>query len=541
MKSFDPARLRRAPIYSLVVMILVAGKSLAGDWPQWGGTTHRNMASAEKGLPTAFFPGQKKRGGLGFDIGSAKNVKWIAKLGDENYSSPVIAAGRVFIGTNDEGLNDSRYPSTYGGVLKCFDEDDGELIWQLVVPRLEIDRAKVSEDFDDMNLGICSTATVQGDRVYLVSNRCEVLCLDVKGLADGNDGPYTGEATFATPAGQPPITLGEQDADIIWRFDMVRDIPVFPHDASNCSVLVHGDVVYVGTSNGVYDGKVVLPDAPTLIALDRRTGQLIAKDNSRISPNVFHGQWSSPAMAMVNGRNLFFYGGGDGICYGFEPLPGVPSSPAMLTEVWRCDANPHGYRARDGQAIDYWALARGAKKEEFRGDGKLISPNEIIATPVFYEDKIYVTIGQDPLHGRGRGALTCIDPAGTGDVTKSNIVWQYTEIGRSMSTVSVSDGLVYAAETFGKVHCLDAKTGEVQWVFDNEDEIWSSTFVADGKVYFGTRRGLTVLAAGKEKKHLVDIKLGSPVWSIPAAANGILYVASQKNLFAVQDQDEMPE
>jgi hypothetical protein len=110
-----------------------------------------------------------------------------------------------------------------------------------------------------------------------------------------------------------------------------------------------------------------------------------------------------------------------------------------------------------------------------------------------------------------------------------------------MSTVSVADGLVYAAETFGKIHCLDAKTGEVQWVYDTGEEIWSSTFVADGKMYLGTRQGLLVMAAGPQRNMLAHIKLGSAVCSVPSVANGTLYVASQKNLFAVKEENEFPK
>jgi len=497
------------------------------------------MASHEKGLPVRFDPGKKRRDRLGYDPTTTKNVRWFVRLGSENYSSPTIADGRVFIGTNDAGLEDSRFRSTRGGVLMCLDEKTGELNWKLVVPRLEIDRTKVSEDFDDINLGICSTATVDGDRVYIVSNRCEVLCLDVRGLANGNDGPFQDEAKFCVREGDEPVQLASHDADILWRFDMLRDLPVFPHDASNCSVLVHGDYVYVGTANGVYDGKVVLPGAPTLIALSKWNGQLIAKDESHISPNVFHGQWSSPTLGVVGLEQQFFYGGGDGVCYGFKPLAGSISLPTTLQEIWRFDCNPAGYRSRGGQPIDYWKLVRAAK-EEFRADGRLIGPSEIIGTPVFYDGRIYVTIGQDPLHGRGLGALTCIDPTGRGDITKNGTAWQYKEIGRSMSTVSIADGLVYAAETTGKIHCLDAKTGEPQWVHDTGEEIWSSTFVADGKVYVGTRRGLVVLAAGRKSEYLSDMKLGSAVWSVPAAANGVLYVASQRNLWAVEEQHELP-
>ena len=182
--------------------------------------------------------------------------------------------------------------------------------------------------------------------------------------------------------------------------------------------------------------------------------------------------------------------------------------------------------------IDYWALVRGAPKQ-LDADGMLVSPSEVIGTPVVSGDRLYVAIGQDPVHGPGRGALSCLRIDGTGDVTRTHAVWQYLSIGRSLSTVSLAGGLVYAAEHAGKVHCLDAATGNLLWVHDTREEIWSSTFVVDGKVYIGTRKGLTVLRAGRERQHIADIRLGTPVWSVPTAANGTLFVASQKNLWAV--------
>jgi outer membrane protein assembly factor BamB len=532
-------RLRLLLVAGILLGSPGAGAARADDWTQWGGGAMRNMASRETGLPATFHPGRKNRERLGFDPATAKDVRWIARLGSENYSAPVVADGRVYIGTNDEDLDDPRLRPTRGGVLLCLDERTGGLLWRLVVPRLEIDRSKVSEDFDDMNLGICSTATVDGDCVYVVTNRCEVVCLDADGLADGNDGPFQDESRFPVPEGAEPIELHDRDADILWRFDMLRDLPVFPHDASNCSVLIVGDHAYVGTANGVYDGKVVLPTAASLIVLDKRTGGLLARDDGRISAGTFHGQWSSPTLAEVGGRKLVVYGGGDGCCHGFEPLaagakPAADGKPSILPQAWRFDCNPPGYRSRGGAPIDYWALVRGGPRE-LDAEGMLVSPSEVIGSPVFHGNRIYVGIGQDPVHGPGRGALSCIAIDGRGDITRSGRVWQYLGIGRSLSTVSVVDGLVYAAEHAGKVHCLDAATGRLHWVHDTREEIWSSTLVADGKVYIGTRKGLTVLAAGPERKHLADIRLGSAVWSVPVAANGTLFVASQRNLWAVAE------
>ncbi|MFM9009839.1 MAG: PQQ-binding-like beta-propeller repeat protein [Planctomycetota bacterium] len=517
----------------LIAALACGERLVAADWTQWGGGTHRNLVSHESGIPASFHPGAKRRDRLGFDPATAKNVRWMVRLGSENYSCPVVADGRVYIGTNDEDLDDPRFAPTRGGVLLCLDERTGRPVWRLVCPRLEIDRSKVSEDFDDMNLGICSTATVEGEFVYLVTNRCEVLCLDADGLADGNDGPFTAEGEFSVPAGREPLELGPADADIVWKFDMLRDLPVFPHDAANCSVLIVGDHLYVGTANGVYDGTMVLPTAPSLIVLDKRTGRLLAEDDGRISGGVFHGQWSSPSLATFAGTPLVIYGAGDGVCYAFQPWrAGADTSPALLEQAWRFDCNPPGYRDRGGLPIDYWGLVRGGPRDLDR-DGMLVSPSEIIGTPVVDGDRVYVAIGQDPIHGPGRGALSCIAIGGHGDVTETARVWQYTAIGRSLSTVSVADGLVYAAEHAGKVHCLDAATGALVWMYDTREEIWSSTFLVDGKVFVGTRKALVVLAAGRERRKIAEIRLGTPVWSVPTAANGTLFVASQRNLWAV--------
>ncbi len=516
--------------------------AIGADWAQWGGGQRRNLVSRETGIPSAFHAGKKKRDRLGFDPATTKNVRWMVRLGSENYSGPTVAKGRVYVGTNDEDLDDPRFRSTRGGVLMCLDEKTGELVWRLVVPRLEIDRTLVSEDFDDMNLGICSSATVDGGVVYLVTNRCEVVCLDVDGLADGNDGPFRDEATFSVPAGATPVVPGPRDADILWRFDMIRDLPVFPHDAANCSVLVVGNHLYVGTANGVYDGKVVLPTAASLIVLDKQSGKLLARDDGTISADVFHGQWSSPTILESPRGPRIVYGGGDGRCHGFVPLAdgAAPRTPATILERdWVIDCNPPGYRARGDMKIDYWALVRG-KATSVDETGLVVSPNEIIGSPVVVGDRIYVAIGQDPVHGPGRGALSCIAVDGAADGGEARLLWQYTGIGRALSTVAVDDGLVYAAEYAGKVHCLDAETGGLVWFHDTQDEIWSSTLVVDGKVYIGGRKTFTVLSAGRQKKTLAQIKLGSPVWSIPCAANKTLFVASQRNLWAVEEQGEMP-
>lgn len=530
----------RNPFRPLHPRLLLAALPLAlaaicpaagADWAQWGGAAQRNMVAAERGLAASFAPGKKRPDGSGIDLKTAQNVAWAAQLGSETYSSPTVAAGRVYIGSNDAHPGDPKYRSTEGGLLLALDAGTGSVLWRLVCPKLVSNHK--SSQFEEMNLGICGSATVDGDRVYLVTSRCEVVCLDAKGMRNGNDGPFRDEARYTAGPGNRPIPPGPTDADILWLYDMIGQHRVWPHDASNCSPLVYGDCVYVCTGNGVDGEKHPAPLAPSLIVLDKRTGRLVAYDDEKIGQRVFHGQWSSPSLGMVAGRPLILFGAGDGVCYAFEPVAAPSARPVPLKKVWQFQCNPPERLLRDGKPINYWDGDKRNKRGN-NDDGRYIGPSEIVATPVCYHNRVYVSLGQDPVHGRGKGLLWCIDATRSGDISRSGALWRYEGLDRSLSTVAIADGRVYVADRPGVIHCLDADTGRLQWTYDTKAETWASTLLADGKLYVGTRKSFFVLAAGKTPQLLAKIRLGSPAWATPAAANGVLYVASQGYLWAVQ-------
>jgi len=511
-----------------VVGVLGASSAwvIAEDWPTWGNGPGRNMCSDATGVPVTFNPGSSRRDGKGVDMATTENVKWAVELGSHTYGNPTISDGKIIVGTNDAALNDSRIKRTRGGMVLCLDEKTGKRLWQLVVPKfLTKNRAF---NFDHLNLGICAAATIEGDRAYLVTSRGGALCLDMNGLADGNDGAFQDEGQFMAGAGKKAITLDPKiDADIIWYYDMVKDLPVWPQDASSSVVLVHGDLLYMGTANAVDRShkKVPFPDAPSLIVLDKKTGRLVGKDDEKIGRRMLHGQWSSPMLCRAGGKDLIVYGGGDALCYALEPLTVRPDGKvAVLKKVWACDVVPADYRVKDGKKMPY-------QTKHYKFDAKYwgVGPAEIIATPVFYKDRIYVDIGQDPLHGRGDGALTCIDAA------KGTVLWQTKDVNRSLATVSIVDDLLYVADFSGRVFCFDAMTGKQYWKYETTEPMWSSTFVVDGRVYVGTdERHLWVFKAGKELKVLGKTRLRAKMATTPVVANGVMYVASDRYLYALE-------
>ena len=280
----------------------------AGDWPQWGFDAGRNMVSAEKKLPATFEPGKMKADSEEIDPATTKGVRWTAKLGSQSYGNPVIAGGRVFVGTNNESPRDPRIKGDRA-ILAAFDEATGAFLWQLVVPKLG--SGKVNDwEF----LGLTSSPTVEGDRVYAVTNRGEVVCLDVRGMANGNDGPFTDEASYIAGPGAPKVEPGPKDADILWRYDMREELGVFPHNATSSSVLIVGDRLYVTTSNGVDWGHLNIPspNAPSLVVLDKKTGQLLGEEASGTGTRILHSNWSSPTYGKVGDKGMIFFGAGDG-------------------------------------------------------------------------------------------------------------------------------------------------------------------------------------------------------------------------------------
>jgi outer membrane protein assembly factor BamB len=529
---------------SLLAAAFVASGPMAraADWPRWGGPDPgRDMYSPETGLPdhfTANTNGQInfKPGTDEADLHGVPNAKWVVKVGSQSYGNVVVADGKVFIGTNNENPRDPQHQGDRS-ILMCFDEKTGAFLWQLVVPKLA--SGKVN---DWENLGLLSSPNVENNRVYLVTSRCEVVCLNADGMAHGNTGPFMDEAQYVAGPGNPVAKIGPHDADIIWKYDMMDELGVFPHNASNCSVLIVGDLVYACTSNGMDWTHVNIPspNSPSLIAINKITGQLAGEDNAGIGPRIFHGEWSSPSMGVVNGKTSIFFGGGDGICYAFnaEPqkgdgspivpvLPGPPTGRVedkdtdYLKKVWWYDCNPPERRVHD----------------EIHKYPAPDSPSEVNATPVFWHNRVYVAVGQDPEHGEGVGYLNCIDATKTGDISKTGKIWSYDKIHRSLSTISITpDGLMFIGDFSGFVHCLDAETGKVYWVHDMKAHMWGSTMVADGKVYCGDEDGdFVVFAASKEEKVLSQTNLGAPIYSTPVVANGVLYVHSNTHLFAFYD------
>jgi outer membrane protein assembly factor BamB len=498
-----------------------APKGGALNWTMFGGDATRNMVNTKaKGIASEW------------DTDAGVNIKWSADLGSKAYGGPIVAGGVVLMGTNNQNPRDKKHLDAKGkpidmGVVMAFNEADGKFLWQNAYDKLKAGRV-----VDWPLEGICSNPVVEGPKTYYVSNRCEVVCAD---LATGKH---------------------------IWTLDMIGKLGVFPHNLSVCSPLLVGDHLWIVTANSVDEGhiNVPAPKAPSFIKVDKRNGEVLWQDNTptinltkvpaggdnkdflkklvNSGELIQHGQWSNPAYAVVQGQPQVVFPGGNGWIYSFDPDGKL---------LWKFDCNP--------KDSIYELSGRGTR-------------NDFIATPVIYKDRVYIGVGQDPEHETGVGHLWCIDMTKRGDVspelvvdntvfppkTKKNpesaAVWHYggsitdpaerrklgrnNYFGRTMSTVAIHEGILYASELLGWMHCLDADTGKVHWTHNAEDAVWSSPTYIDGKVFLGTDAGkVYVFEHGKTKKILSTVEMDGRIRATPVAANGVLYVVTDNRIYAV--------
>ena len=466
--------MKRASLVALVLAATATG--LSADWPMWGGTPGRNMVSPMIGLPTTW------------DIKTGKNVKWVAELGSQSYGNPTVGGGVVMIGTNNEAMRDPKQPGDRG-VLMAFREATGEFMWQATFEKLSSGRAN-----DWPFQGIASSPLVIGEVAYFTSNRGQIVAVDVLGFHDNeNDGPVKDEKL-----------AGKNDPDIIWMFDMLEEVGAFPHNLANCSPVADGDLLYCSTGNGQDESHVNIPSpkAPSLIAINRLTGKLAWEDNS-VGDRILHGQWSTPAVGDIGGVRQVVHAQGDGWVRGYEAQSGK--------KLWEFDTNPKD---------SVWPKTR----------------NEVISTPVIYENVVYISNGQDPEHGEGVGHAYAIDATKRGDITTTGMLWHFDKIRRSISTAAIKDGLIYLADFSGFLHCLDLTTGKPYWTHDMFAAIWGSPMLIGDKVYLGDEDGdVAVIEHGKTFKQVSEQNMGSSVYATAVPANGTLFIMNRNQLYALAE------
>jgi outer membrane protein assembly factor BamB len=139
-----------------------------------------------------------------------------------------------------------------------------------------------------------------------------------------------------------------------------------------------------------------------------------------------------------------------------------------------------------------------------------------------------------------RGAtVTAIKLGGSGDVTKSQVLWTKDDLGADVPTPAAKDGKAYICTDKGELACIDIPTGKVLWQVKAEKHskaYSSSPILAGGNVYLTREDGTTFVVDTATQKTIAGNGLaGEFTVATPVFVDGTILIRTYDNLYCIGD------
>jgi len=232
-----------------------------------------------------------------------------------------------------------------------------------------------------------------------------------------------------------------------------------------------------------YDQASAEDNKSVLLAMDAATGAVRWQTDRPVGNS-----WSSPIVIRVDKKWLIVTSGNPWV---------IAYDPADGSELWRAEC--------------------------LGGD---VAPSPV------YADGVVYAVNTDP-------QLSAIRTGGSGDVTKSHIVWK-AEDGLPDICSPLTDGKrVWLLTTDGLLTCYDAKTGKKLREKEFEASFLASPALAGDRLYLLSTKGIMyILSADAEHKELNRCNLGEEVSASPAFLDGRIYIRGEKHLYCIGAQDK---
>jgi outer membrane protein assembly factor BamB len=294
--------------------------------------------------------------------------------------------------------------------------------------------------------------------------------------SDASPTPVVEEGRVYAHFGPNGTVCLDLDGKVIWK---QTSLPYPPVHGNGGSPILVGDKLIFSC-----DGS----EKPFVVALDKSSGRVVWKrDRKSGASRKF--SFCTPLAIEVAGRTQVITPG-SGVVYALDPADGAI--------IWECDYD-QGY--------------------------------SVVPRPVFAHGLVYVGTGFN------KARLLAIRPTGKGDVTQTHVAWEVNRgISKTPSFIVVGEEIYVIADN-GVATCLDAKTGKEHWNERIGGNYSASPTHADGKIYFHSEEGKTVvLQPGKEFKVLAENELGERTFASLAVSDGALFLRSESNLYRLESR-----
>jgi len=403
------------------ILALSSAGARADDWPRWQGPD-RNARSKETGLlqewPKDGPPLVWKATGIGKGMGGIS-----------------VSRGRIY--TTGDDAEQTAW-------IYALNEADGKPAWS----------AKIGPGGNPGNMfkpfGPRATPTVDGDRIYILSQKGDFVCFTTEGKE-------------------------------VWRVNYIKDFKgIMPVWGFAESPLIDGDRI------------ICTPGAPdaTLMAIDKATGKPIWKCSVPEGPTGDRGFLGTSGAAYASVIAIDFEGLRQYVQLTATTLVGVAASDGKL--MWRYDRASTTHRINCSTPVYHDGYVFAAAAYDAGGGAVKLAKDAnggVTATEVFFSRDLknhhggivevdgYLYLSREP------GILTCVD------LKTGKIMWSERQPGKG--SVVYADGRLYCRSESGKgtIYLVDAspkgyvERGRLDPPDRTREPAWTHPVIANAKMY----------------------------------------------------------
>ncbi|MEI8380880.1 MAG: PQQ-binding-like beta-propeller repeat protein [Planctomycetota bacterium] len=308
--------------------------------------------------------------------------------------------------------------------------------------------------------------------------------------------PARGSQTSTTPAcdgrhvyiasavnGSLWVSAIDLTGRIVWQREAG---PYYSKWGYSSSPTIYKSMVIVAADNRG-TGIDRLAGAGSLVALHRHTGEIVWRIRRPAADSL-----GTPVVAKVAGRDQLLLAG-KGQITSYDPATGK--------SLWSCN----------------WSAERA------------------INSVAFDDQHVYASARQP------RPEMLCIRADGSGDVTRTNIVWRTGKAVSDGPSPVVFDGALYYLSDDGFMTSLNAATGQPLWKRRLGGTCSASPLIAGNHLYCCNEEGTVfVIRLGTKGELVAQIPLGEPIFASPIASEHRLYIRTLAGLHCISSNEETP-
>jgi outer membrane protein assembly factor BamB len=279
------------------------------------------------------------------------------------------------------------------------------------------------------------------------------------------------------------ITALDFAGKIVWTN---LDYPFYNQHGMGASPILYNDllILHYDTSASTGDLKIGWQkpwDRSFVLALDKTSGKERWK-GKRGQSRIGH---TMPRVTTIDGKVQIVSDAGD-VLEGFDP---------------------------DTGKLIWWATNSGE------------SP---VPTPVLGDGMIFTESGWMDI------TIRAWKPTGTGDITKSALLWEWKKAVPTIPSFVFHDHRLYTLKEDGILQCFEAATGKLMWKERLEGHYDASPILADGRIYLLSEEGMTtVISDGPEFKILANNDLNETCQASIAVSQGQFFIRTQRHLYCI--------